>query len=103
MSDEKSIRIIEFSGKQSDWDGWSEKFLAKAEHKGYRKLLLCKKSKSGFDIVPTESEYDAAEAKTSKDADDKKIIALAKLNRLAFMDLILSIDHKSSRGKLHLD
>jgi len=100
MSDEKSIRIIEFSGKQSDWDGWSEKFLAKAEHKGYRKLLLCKKSKSGFDIVPTESEYDAAEAKTSKDADDKKIIALAKLNRLAFMDLILSIDHKSSRGKV---
>lgn len=100
MSEEKSIRIIEFSGKQSDWDGWSEKFLAKAEHKGYRKLLLCKKSKSGFDIVPTESEYDAAEAKTSKDADDKKIITLAKLNRLAFMDLILSIDHKSSRGKV---
>ncbi len=22
----KSIRIIEFSGKQSDWNGWSEKF-----------------------------------------------------------------------------
>ena len=33
MSEEKSIRIIEFSGKQSDWGGWSEKFLTKAEMK----------------------------------------------------------------------
>ena len=40
-----------------------------------------------------------AEAKPSKDADDKKIVALTKLNRLAFMDLILYIDHKSNQGK----
>ena len=55
MSDEKSIRIIEFSGSQSDWDGWSEKFLARAENKGYRKLLLFKKNQVGIDVVPTES------------------------------------------------
>ena len=35
VSEERAIRIIEFSGKQSDWDGWSEKFLAKAEMKRY--------------------------------------------------------------------
>ena len=57
MSEEKSIRIIEFSGKQSDWDGWSEKFLAKAEHKGYKKLLLCRKNKDGYDVISTDDEF----------------------------------------------
>ena len=100
MTEEKSIRIIEFSGDQSDWDGWSEKFLARAEHKGYRKLLLCKKNQAGTDVVPTESELNSAEGKSTKTQDDKNIIALAKLNKLAYMDLILSIDHKKSRGKV---
>lgn len=85
MSEEKSIRIIEFSGKKSDYDGWREKFLAKAEYKGYRKLLLCKKDKVGYDRIPTEEEYDEAMDKSTKDASDKKIIELAKLNRLAYM------------------
>ncbi len=35
VRDEKAIRIIEFSGRQSDWDGWSVKFLTRAENKGY--------------------------------------------------------------------
>ncbi len=38
--EEKSVRIIEFSGKQFDWDGWSEKFFAKAKRRGYKGLLL---------------------------------------------------------------
>ena len=50
--------------------------------------------------MPKESEYEAAEASSVKSSDEKKIIALAKLNRLAFMDLILSIDHKSKEGKV---
>ena len=100
MSDKKAILIIKFSGRQSDWDGWSVKFLARAENKGYRKLLLRKKNKIGYDIVRKESEYEVADGKFPQDADDKKIIALAELNREAYMDLILSIDHKSSRGKI---
>jgi hypothetical protein len=52
MSEEKVIRMIKFSGKHQDWD----------EHKGYRKLLLCKKIIPGEDVVPKESEYEAAEA-----------------------------------------
>ena len=102
MSVEKSIRILEFSGKNGHWDGWSEKFLAKAEFSGYRKLLLCKKKKSGFDVVPTEKEYDKANEKNDDKlkAQDKKIIKLAELNRKAFMELILLIDHKIDRGKV---
>ena len=102
MSKEKAIHIIEFLELKSDWDGWSEKFLAKAEHKGYRKLLLGKKNIKGFDVIPTESEYDTALTKATDEQteEDKNIIQLAKLNRMAYMDLILSIDHKMPKGKV---
>ena len=39
MSEEKSIRIISFSGKRGDWRVWSWKFLAVAEKRGYKKVL----------------------------------------------------------------
>ena len=70
MSVEKSIRILEFSGKNDHWDGWSEKFLANAEFSGYCKLLLCKKNKSGFDVVPTEKEYDKANEEDESGSDE---------------------------------
>ena len=40
---------------------------------------MCTKKKVGIDVVPMESEYDAAEAKSSRDRDDKKIIASADI------------------------
>ncbi len=46
--EEKSMRIIEFCGKQTDWDGWSEKCLARAKCRGHKGLLL------GRDKVPTQ-------------------------------------------------
>ena len=89
---EKSIRIIEFSGKQSDWDVWSEKFLARAKCKGYKKLLL------GSEKVPTQEQIDLA--KSSSSSTDKKIIKLGELNKLAYEDIVLSINHMSSSGKV---
>ena len=89
---EKSIGIIEFSGKQSDWDGWSEKFLAHSKCKGYKKLLL------GTEKVPTQEQIDLAESSSS--STDKKIIKLGELNELAYKDIVLSINHTSSSGKV---
>ncbi len=43
MSEEKLIRVMEFSGKKSDWEGWSEKFLAKMDKRNsIRKFYYCK-------------------------------------------------------------
>jgi len=100
MSEEKSIRIIEFSGKQSDWDGWSEKHLAKAEYKGYRKLMLCKKNEEGFDVVPTSQAIETIEAKPSTTDEEKKLLKLDKLNKQGFMDLVLSMNTTTARGKV---
>ena len=53
---EKSIHIIEFSGKKTDWDSWSKKFLH-GKWQGYKKLLVSTGTKPGVDEIPTEEEY----------------------------------------------
>ena len=53
MSDEHgttSIKVIPFSGKAVDWPVWSEKFLARARRKGYKKILL------GEEVVTNDAE-----------------------------------------------
>ena len=90
MSDKKAIRKIVWSGKNSDYDGWSEKHLAKAEYKGYHKLLLYRKNMNGFDVVSTEQGGDDIEAKSTKAEEDEKILKLDKLNKQAFVYLVLN-------------
>ena len=92
----KAIRIIRFDGKRDEWEGWEESFLAKGDSQGYKKLLV------GDDKVPTATEVEDAEGKnkSSRDADDKKILALHDANKLAYRDLILSINHKTKEGKV---
>ena len=81
----KAIRILEFSGRNSDWEGWSEKFLARAKRKGYKSLLI------GKEKVPTESESSGGDEKKKK---------LGELNEEAFEDIILSINHTTRSGKV---
>jgi transposase InsO family protein len=45
--DLKSIRVIEFTGKTSDWEGWSEKFKAKANQKNVSKVPKERAEKAG--------------------------------------------------------
>ena len=37
--DKKTIRVISFSGKKSEWPIWEEKFLARAARKKYKDVL----------------------------------------------------------------
>ncbi len=78
--EEKSVRIIEFSGKQLDWDGWSQNFLARAKRRGYKGLLLWK------DKVPMQEHLDLAESSSSDS--DKKILKLGGVNKLAYEDIV---------------
>ena len=54
-TEEKSLRVIEFSGSAKDWEVWSEKFKAQGKRKGYTKLLV------GRSEFPTLAELTAAE------------------------------------------
>lgn len=65
----KSLKIIEYSGKQADLDGWLEKFLKRVKCEGYKVLFL------GRDKVPTKEQLVLTEASSSNS--DKKIPKLA--------------------------
>jgi len=97
-TDEKSLRIIEFSGKAEHWDVWSEKFLARGKRKGYAKLLLCKKNEVGVDKIPTTSELAVAESGGTEA--DKRVVKVGELNEFAYEDLILSINGNLTSGKV---
>ena len=91
--DLKSICVIGFIGKTSDWEGWSEKFKARAKRKGYKNMLI------GREMIPTESEYQGAIARPDT-ADSKDIKKRSELNEEAFEDSILSINHMTKQGKV---
>jgi len=92
MSDDRgttSFKVIPFSRKAVDWPVWSEKFLARARRKGYKKILL------GKEVILE----DATDLNTIIDADDKKKKEkLRELNEDAYEDFILSINRETEVG-----
>ena len=88
-SEDRAIRVIAFSGKQADWTVWEEKFLAKANIRGYKKLLL------GTEIAPKDGdEYDET---TAIGLENKR---MREANEAAYTDLILSIDGTNASGRV---
>ena len=84
MSDMRSIPVINFSGRTSDWEGWSKKVLfSKKQEKGYKKLL------TGKDEIPTAEKYEKAVPGGMEGPGD--IIRFNNLNEEAFEDIILSM------------
>ena len=82
MSEEKSIKVIQFSGKHEDWNVWKEKFLAKANRKGFKEVLL------GEVEIPKDSI-------TTNEAKEIK-----KLNVFGFEELIMSMKGDTPEGKV---
>ena len=103
MSDEsKSIRVIPFSGKSSDWEYWDGKYMIKAEVTGYAKLIECAQNKKGVDQVPTATQVAEALAKDEekRTTTDNNIIELHALAKKGMMELMLSMDTSKIQGKL---
>jgi len=88
-TDDRAIRVIAFSGKQIDWIVWEEKFLAKANSKGYRKILLGAQVAPKDDEILDETTEDGRLKRTARDA-----------NEQAFTDLILSVDGSTANGRV---
>ena len=80
--EEKSIRILTFSGKDEDWDMWSKKFLAMAQRKKYKSVLTGKTAIPREDAVLTDDNE-----KKAREANEK-----------AYSDLILSCTDEVSFG-----
>ena len=93
-NEEKSICIIRFSGKKTDWDSWSKKFLSRGKQKGYKKLLVSTDTTPGVDKLLTQEEYESA-LKGDDDL-DRKIVKFGELNELSYEDLMLWVNTSSS-------
>jgi hypothetical protein len=89
MTDMNAIRVIPFCGKLEEWPIWSERFLAKAKHCGFKDLLFRKLS-----IPKVDEDIDE-----NSDIGKKKSIII-ELNEIAYTELILSIDVKASSGQV---
>ena len=74
---ERSVRIIPFNGKKSDWRIWSRRFLAAAGKKKYKNVLL------GIEAVPADSEV-------LDESKDKEKLKARKANIEAYHDLVLA-------------
>ncbi len=92
MTEELKIgKVIIFSGKKVEWPLWSEKFLARANRKGYKGILV------GTDTVPDDNEDITLE--TDKEIRKSKL-ELRRLNEEAYEDLVLAVDGKTDVGRL---
>ena len=87
--DDRAIRIIVFNGEPEEWSYWEEKFLAKASKKGFAKVL------TGIIKAPKDSEV-----LDPNNAANKEKIDIREQNKLAFEELILSIDTSKDKGKI---
>jgi tellurite resistance-related uncharacterized protein len=89
MTDLSTIRVIPFYGKNEEWSTWSEKFLAKVRRYGFKDVLLGK-----VKVPKTDEDYDM------ESEEGKKVTIAADMNELVYTELILSIDDKTSSGKV---
>ena len=81
MSDMRSIRVIDFSGRTFNWERWTNKVLVRSKRQSYKKFLTRK------DTVPTTKEYKKVVVKSENGED---IVRFNDLNEEAFEDIILS-------------
>ena len=89
MTDLSTNRVIPFCGKGDEWPIWSEKFLAKAKRYGFKDVLL-----GMLSIPKTDESFDEASDQ------GKRMLKIIEFNEIAFTELILSIDVKTSNGKI---
>jgi hypothetical protein len=88
MTDSNMIRVIPFCGKVDEWPIWCETILSKAKRLGFKDLLLGRLA-----ILSLDEEFD------SLSEIGKEKSRIIKLNEIAYSELILLIDVKTSSGK----
>ena len=86
----KAIKVLKFTGKDSEWDHWSEKFVALARARGFTGILLgteqAPNADKDIDRKKTDGSYELTEAERK----EKK--RLRQANGNAYINLQLSCE-----------
>ena len=62
----KAIKVLKFTGKESEWDHWSEKFVALARERGFAGILLgteqAARAEEDIDKNKSDGSYELTDA-----------------------------------------
>ena len=86
----EAIKVLKFTGKESEWGHWSEKFVALARARGFAGILLCTEQAPNADKEIDRSKSDGSYELA--DAERKKKKRLRQANGNAYINLQLSCE-----------
>ena len=86
----KAIKVLKFTGKESEWDHWSEKFVALARARGLAGILLDTDKEPRADKEIDKKKADGSHELTEAERKEKK--RLRQANGNAYINLQLSCD-----------
>ena len=86
----KAIMVMKFTGKESEWDHWSEKFVALARARGFAGILLGTEQAPNADEDIYRKKSDGGYELTDEDRKEKK--RLRQANGNAYINLQLSCE-----------
>ena len=84
----KAIKVLKFTGKESEWDHWSEKFVALARARGFAGILLGTEKAPRADEEIDKKKADGSYELTEAERKEKK--RLRQANGNAYINLQLS-------------
>ena len=91
----KAIKVLKFTGKESEWDHWSEKFIALARARGFAGILLGTEQAPNADKEIDRKKSDGSYELTDADRKEKKRKEKKRLrqaNGNAYINLQLSCE-----------
>ena len=67
----KAIKVLKFTGKESEWDHWSEKFVALTRARGFARILLGTEKAPRADEDTDKKKADGSYELTDEDRKEK--------------------------------
>ena len=86
----KAIKVLKFTGKESEWDHWSEKFVALARVRGFAGILLGTEQTPNADKAIDRKKNDGSYELTEAERKEKK--RLRQANGNVYINLQLSCE-----------
>ena len=86
----KAIKVLKFEGKESEWERWSEKFVALARARGFAGILLGTEQAPNADEDIDRKKTDGSYELTDAERKEKK--RLRQANGNAYINLQLSCE-----------
>ena len=73
----KVIKVLKFTGKESEWDHWSEKFVALARARGFAGIMLgteqAPRANEDIDKMKSDGSYELTDAERKEKSQGRQM------------------------------